>query len=588
MNSSLAPTPLRDRRRGCRIGPGPRNPQHAFSFGRYRLFGAYLAGLSRARLKGPIGNDEYGRLLRHLLESLGGTWTKLGQLLAMRRDVFSAEFCAELSNVHSRAAGFPGAVAKHIVEEDIGTATDAVFSEFGESPFAAASIGQVHEARLRESGVRVAVKVRRPFAVEQMEQDFRWLSRIVGLLERLRIKRSFAWRDLLWELKTALHEELDYRLEGAYLERMRKSLRPHGIHVPMVFSEYTTERVLVMEYVDGVFMSEFIAAEQEAPELVEQWLEENNISREKVGRTLNHSLNRQIFEDNFFHSDLHPGNIVLLRNSQIALIDFGAVGSLDASFLKDYAMYYQAIVNRQYDRALDLLLLITAQDAANPRIEKFRKIYLSLMRNFETRTATRSLSYHERSIVSVFGDIMREIARCEIPLDWSFMRADRAMLTLDASLVYLLPDVDYLEMTGEYWREALRRFSARSVRSIPRRLNPVAELITQTLATAKEWPLSAELLRAQSVAIRNAAGGFVEVRDFVLRLCSNALAWLLLAGTVTYLRVPGVAAIGARLHLTAGIASWQTLPASIAVPVLTMLCWLTWRMARTRARWLRA
>jgi len=208
------------------------------------------------------------------------------------------------------------------------------------------------------------------------------------------------------------------------------------------------------------------------------------------------------------------------------------------------------------------------------------------MRNFETRTATRSLSYHERSIVSVFGDIMREIARCEIPLDWSFMRADRAMLTLDASLVYLLPDVDYLEMTGEYWREALRRFSARSVRSIPRRLNPVAELITQTLATAKEWPLSAELLRAQSVAIRNAAGGFVEVRDFVLRLCSNALAWLLLTGTVTYLRVPGVAAIGARLHLTAGIARWQTLPASIAVPVLMMLCWLTWRMARTRA-WLR-
>jgi ubiquinone biosynthesis protein len=148
-------------------------------------------------------------------------------------------------------------------------------------------------------------------------------------------------------------------------------------------------------------------------------------------------MNRQIFEDNFFHSDLHPGNILLLRNNEIALIDFGAVGSLESEFLQKYTMYYQAIVGRQFDRAVDLLLLLAPQSTANARTEEFRKRYLAVMKTFETKTATSGLRYHERSIVSVFGDIMKDLAALEIPLDWSFMRADRAQLTLDASLMYL-------------------------------------------------------------------------------------------------------------------------------------------------------
>ena len=152
---------------------------------------------------------------------------------------------------------------------------------------------------------------------------------------------------------------------------------------------------------------------------------------------------------------------MLLRNSEVALIDFGAVGSLEREFLRKFALYYQAIVNRQFDRAVDLVLLLAAQEIDNSKAEEFRKSYIRLMNAFETRTATPSLSFHDRSIVSVFGEIMTEIARLEIPLDWSFMRADRAQLTLDASLMYLLPHVDYLELTAEYWREAKCRDDCR-------------------------------------------------------------------------------------------------------------------------------
>jgi ubiquinone biosynthesis protein len=501
----------------------------------------------------------------------------------MRRDVFSSEFCVEMSKVQSEAAGFAGSIARRIVEEDIGTAIGNVFSEFAESPFAAASIGQVHDARLRDSGMRVAVKVRRPFAVEQMELDFRWLSRIFRLLQWCRFKPSFAWNDLLWELETALHEELDYRLEAAYLARMKKSLQPHGIHVPAVFPEFTTNRVLVMEFIEGVFMSEFIATEAEDPDLVARWLGENNILREKVGRSLNDSLNRQIFEDNFFHSDLHPGNIVLLRDSEIALIDFGAVGSLEGEFLRKFALYYQAIVNRQYDRAVDLVLLLAAQEIDNSRAEEFRKSYIGLMNAFETKTATRSLPFHQRSIVSVFGDIMTEIARLEIPLDWSFMRADRAQLTLDASLLYLLPGVDYLELTAEYWQAAKRRAALKSARLTPRKLVPAAGLMKQVLRSASDHSLAAELLRTQSTVSRNIAGTFAVVRDPALRLSSHTFAGLLVVGTITYLRVPGVADLAAKLHLGAAVANWRSLPAPFAILVLILLLWLSWRTARIPA-----
>lgn len=232
-----------------------------FSWYRLRLFYTCLIGMATARLRGQVDGEAYGRYVRILFESLGGTWVKLGQLLGMRRDVFSAAFCAEMSKVQNQATGFPGSISRRILEEDLPEPIETIFADFQEAPFAAASIGQVHEARLRQNGMRVAIKVRRPFAVEQMTLDFRWLGYIFGFLEWIRFKPSFAWNDLLWELETALKEELDYRIEGSYLARMATSLAPHGISVPEVFNEYTTSRVLVMEFLEGVFVSELIAAE---------------------------------------------------------------------------------------------------------------------------------------------------------------------------------------------------------------------------------------------------------------------------------------------------------------------------------------
>jgi predicted unusual protein kinase regulating ubiquinone biosynthesis (AarF/ABC1/UbiB family) len=300
-------------------------------------------------------------------------------------------------------------------------------------------------------------------------------------------------------------------------------------------------------------------------------------------------MNRQIFEDNFFHSDLHPGNILLLRNNEVALIDFGAAGSLDADFLQKYSMYYQAIVGREFARAVDLLLLLAPQ-AASSKTEEFRRRYVAVMKAFEVKAATNTLSYHDRSIVSVFGEIMKDLAALEIPLDWSFMRADRAQLTLDASLMYLLPGVDYLELVGDYWRSARARAAIGSVRAMvkPRGLRGVVSSIRSLLEHAEDAQgVGTGIFGAPPRTARRAPRHMTRMMPVGLRLVSDALIVAIAAGTLTYLNT-AVAGFAGRLdHLQEIVSAWRSFPPPVAGLVLIALAIILWKTARLKAQWLR-
>ena len=416
------------------------------------------------------------RLVRQMLERLGGLWVKVGQLLGMRRDLFSADFCDVLSALQDHATGFSFTYARAIIEEDLGRTIEDMYSAFEEAPFAAASIGQIHRATIRDSGVEVAVKVRRPTILETVNGDIAFVSMICATAIRLRLMPSLRWADFYRELERTLGEELDYRFEATAIRDMKRNLKDHGIYAPKVFLKLSSERVLVMEFISGALMSDVLRLGHTDPEVLNTWLAENNIKPPKIGRRLVMSLCRQLYEDNYFHGDLHPGNIVLLRDSRIALIDFGSVGWLEADFLTQYNEMQVALSRKQYAKAADLFLLL-GPELPPIDLEKPKTELVTFMRGWALRARTKKIPFSQKSIGYAYGEMSSILTRYRIPATWAFLRVNRAQMTLDTSLRALYPAMDYFKLMRSYNAKAAMRRARASMNS--RRLGlQVAELLS--------------------------------------------------------------------------------------------------------------
>jgi ubiquinone biosynthesis protein len=415
-----------------------------------------LARLRWLRLRNRYTPQEAGRELRRLFERLGGLWVKLGQLLSLRVDLFAPELCAELSRLQDRVKGFPAEEARQILEASLGAPLESCFDDFESEPIAAASIGQVHRAWLRQERVVVAVKVQRPNVAVMVARELRFLGLIVRLLDRLGVTPHLRWRRMLCELEQVMVEELDYRYEAANLRRMRRSLRRHKIHAPEVFDAYSGPRVLVTEFVAGVLLSDYIEAERSDPEGLRRWLSDNRVDAPRVGRRLVQSLMRQIFEDNLYHGDLHPGNILLLRDSHVALVDMGTVGVTDLDFLAKYRLFMRSMGALEFAKAADALILLGSEIPPVDLVE-LRAALIAELQRFAARTHVTTLPYHERSVSTIAAELIGILARFRCGPDWAFLRIRRAEQTLDASLVCLVPELNYTTAVTRYFRGAERR-----------------------------------------------------------------------------------------------------------------------------------
>jgi ubiquinone biosynthesis protein len=413
----------------------------------------WAAAMLLLRITGRLTRAEYARRFRNLLEALGGLWIKAGQLLSLRTDIFSTEFCTELSKLQFEAVGFPGEIARRIVEEDLGGPIEEFFDHFEDTPFAAASIGQIHRAHLRDENQWVAVKVQRPGMPRSFLREVAVIKLAVRVLERAGVRPHMRWEGMLWELTQILREEINYNYEASSMRRMRKHLRKHKIYVPKVFERFCTPRILVMEFVPGVLMSDYIQAKLNDPDKLESWLTENDVEPEAVAKKLISSLFRQLFEENLYHGDLHPGNIILLKNNKIAMIDFGSIGFTDREFLHKFRLSVRALATRDYEKAADLTLLLSPP---LPRIDLdlVKSEMVRALRSWATRTFIEELPYHEKSVGNASDEMLKVLYAHKVPLDWAYLRIRRAITTLDASLIHLYPGVNYVKTTAKYFRDA--------------------------------------------------------------------------------------------------------------------------------------
>lgn len=475
-NQSLIPTPLlteQQARKPLEIV----EPRASARFRLFRILWFILGTVARgmaARLWPPWGRAHYhdaarARRLRRFMEQMGGLWVKAGQIVALRRDLFSEQFCEEIAKLQDRARGFPLRYAQEVLEKELGRPIAEIFSEFDENPLAAASIGQAYRGRLRSPDVEVVIKVQRPYIRQSFTRDLRYLRYLCSTFERMRVAPQFRWYDMYWEFERAILEELDYQQEATSLRRMRKSLRSHKLYVPKVFEEYCTDRVLVMELVRGVYMSDYIQVASTHPERVRAWCDENEITPKRAGRRILFSHLRQFFEDNLYHCDLHPGNILLLRKDLITLIDFGSVGSSDRTQLRRMLQLFGAIGNRDYSKAVDLYLIM-APNLPSWDLSGVKEQIVRLFRDMEPQTKIKTIPYHQKSIARISGEIAQVLSGNGVHSSWDLLRSLRAQLTLDASLMFLMPDIDFMKLIPRYLGKMRARQQKRMRSRAARRL----------------------------------------------------------------------------------------------------------------------
>jgi len=283
--------------------------------------------------------------LRMALEELGPTFMKLGQILSTRTDLLPPDYQRELAKLQDAAPPIPIEAVYEAITVELGQPVEQVFATFDATPLAAASIGQAHLATLQD-GTEVVVKVRRPGAVEQVDEDLKLLHSLATVASRRWEHASqYDVVGLVQEFDQSLRAELDYLREGHNAERFAGNFASEStVKIPRVFWETTTSRVLTLERLQGIKVTDLAA------------LDDAGIDRAELSKQTARIFLKMVFEDGFFHADLHPGNLFIEERGIIGLIDFGMVGTVDEHTREGLGSLLLGMANQDSDRLVDALL----------------------------------------------------------------------------------------------------------------------------------------------------------------------------------------------------------------------------------------
>jgi ubiquinone biosynthesis protein len=480
---------------------------------------AYLGGGRRAELRSPEGRAELARHLRLALSDGGVTFVKLGQILSTRRDLLPREFIDELSLLQHKAATVPWPEIESTLRADLAGDVDEVFARFDRDPLAAASIAQIHSALLH-TGEEVVVKVRRPGIDTQVERDLDIVHRLAATL-----RRSTSWGrrigvvELANGFASALREELDFRVEARNLDVVAAAARQRGddtgLHIPVLYPAYSTERLLCMERIVGIPLGEA------APVIADRGLD-----AEELARTLLNSLMRQIVIDGTFHADPHPGNVMLLANDRLTLLDFGSVGRIDNVLRGALLRLILSFDQRDPIVASDALLDLVERpdDLDEYRLER-------ALGQFMARYLTPGLAPDVR----MFTDLFRIVAQFGLAVPPEVAAVFRSMATLEGTLTLIAPSFNVIgEARGfasAYLGEQLRPGALKKtlteeltsllplLRRLPRRIDRITSALEEgrlsinirTLADERDRQTVGGMLREALLTILAATAGIMSV-----------------------------------------------------------------------------
>jgi ubiquinone biosynthesis protein len=411
-------------------------------------FGYLVEGRKHDELEG----SSRGRHLRDMLDELGPTFVKFGQLLSTRPDIVPPDIVNELRSLQDDVRPFPFADVEQTIREDLGQPIERLFTEFDETPLAAASIGQVHRATL-PNGREVVVKVQRPNAPKQIEADLSLLYQAARLAkERIRALDFIDTNDIVDEFARSIRQELDYRMEGRNADAFHKDFAGHPhVAVPRVYWTYTRSRVLTLERLDGVQLADLE---------FDHWSPDQ---RRRLAYLVTETWMTMIFRNGFFHGDPHPANIMVLAPDRIGLVDFGLTGKLtDDDMSKLTRLFIDAASENieMLPKRLADLGVRYPKEREEQFVAELREMYYRYY----------GATLQEIDPIQVIREAFGLIYSMNLRLPTRFVMLDKAIATLGSVGIELYPDFNVFEVAKPYARDLmLERFTPRRIAARARR-----------------------------------------------------------------------------------------------------------------------
>jgi ubiquinone biosynthesis protein len=409
-------------------------------------FGAIVAqlgidptfGLSR-RQPEPTTRRSAAVHLRQALEELGPTFIKFGQIASTRPEIMPPAFLEELSNLHDNVPPAPWEEVQTVIEEELGAPLQQLFLAIDPEPIAAASLAQVYAA-LMPDRTRVVVKVQRPNIQQTIETD---LAIIRGLArqaeERLSWTRLYDPIGLADEFSAALRSELDYRREARNADRFRENFAgEEHLYVPRVYWEYTTDRILVQERIEGIKINDISA------------LEAAGIDRDVIALHAARLFIQEVLIDGFFHADPHPGNMLVLTGGVLGLMDFGTVGYLDGGDRTNLVRLYIAVIQFDVEAITDQLIRM---GIASPGVDQvgMQRDLRRLLRKYY------GLALKEINASELFAEIQPIIYEYRLRIPSDYWLLIKTLVVMEGVGKQLAPDFDVFEVSAPYVRRFLFR-----------------------------------------------------------------------------------------------------------------------------------
>ncbi len=425
-----------------------------------------LIGVDEAALEAEIAREELLPVrVRLALEELGPTFIKFGQVLSSRRDLISDDLYFELCKLQDNVPVFDGTLAKAIVETELGQPVKSLFSSFTLKPVAGASVAQVHKAKLR-NGKKVAIKIQRPDIRKVMDLDLAILSDLAHFAEKhVNELSGINPVGVVKEFSATMLKELDFNHEAENAIRFRKQFEGNpDIKVPQIYREFSTERVLTMEFISGLSVSD--------PEA----LREADIDTVALAESLTDLIYQQVLDFGFFHGDPHPGNMYVLPGGVVGLIDYGMMGSFTPSFRSNIAQLLAGLAKDDHKQVMSAILEVTEERYTEEpakmlaEVEAFSELHLSD-------------SLKDINLGKVLNKLLELLRHNRLRMNGSFYLGIKALAQIEAIGRTLDPDLNFIQQGEPYARRMIE-----GKYQFPHVSQVIGRLVTGGLDFLEEFP----------------------------------------------------------------------------------------------------